>query len=145
MLNLLVDPILSDICEFVVGSRVSGRAEQGALTPQQRFGNWLACKLMNGIWHTCYSDLGPFRAIERKALERLGMRDRNYGWTVEMQIKAALLGLKAIEVPVSYRPRIGVSKVSGTVKGTIMAGTKILGLIGRYALIPHRIRQSHQQ
>lgn len=135
-LNLLVDPILSDTCEFVVGSRISGRAEQGALTPQQRFGNWLACKLMNGIWHTCYSDLGPFRAIERVALERLAMRDRNYGWTVEMQIKAALLGLRAIEVPVSYRPRIGVSKVSGTIKGTILAGTKILGLIGRYALWP---------
>lgn len=135
-LNLLVDPILSGTCEFVVGSRISGRAEQGALTPQQRFGNWLACKLMNGIWHTCYSDLGPFRAIERVALERLGMRDRNYGWTVEMQIKAALLGLKAIEVPVSYRPRIGVSKVSGTIKGTVLAGTKILGLIGRYALLP---------
>jgi len=135
-LNLLVDPILSGSCEFVVGSRVSGRAEQGALTPQQRFGNWLACKLMNGIWHTCYSDLGPFRAIKREALERLGMRDRNYGWTVEMQIKAALIGLKAIEVPVSYRQRIGISKVSGTIKGTILAGTKILGLIGRYALWP---------
>ncbi len=135
-LNLLVDPILSGLCEFVVGSRVSGRAEQGALTPQQRFGNWLACKLMNGIWHTCYTDLGPFRAIEAAALERLGMQDRNYGWTVEMQIKAALIGLKAIEVPVSYRQRIGVSKVSGTIKGTILAGTKILGLIGRYALVP---------
>jgi hypothetical protein len=135
-LGLLVDPIISGLCAFVVGSRVSGASEQGALTPQQRFGNWLACKLMNGIWHTCYSDLGPFRAIERTALERLAMQDRNYGWTVEMQIKAALLGLKAIEVPVSYRPRIGVSKVSGTFKGTILAGTKILGLIFRYALMP---------
>ena len=135
-LNLLVDPIISGVSEFVVGSRVSGRAEQGALTPQQRFGNWLACKLMNGIWHTCYSDLGPFRAIDAAALERLAMRDRNYGWTVEMQIKAALLGLKTTEVPVSYRPRIGVSKVSGTLKGTILAGMKILGLIGRYALMP---------
>ena len=119
----------------VVGSRVNGNAQTNALTLQQRFGNWLACKLMNGIWHTCYSDLGPFRAIDAAALKRLAMRDRGYGWTVEMQIKAALLGLKATEVPVSYRPRIGVSKISGTLKGTLLAGTKILGLIGRYALV----------
>ncbi len=135
-LGLLVDPIVSGTCEFVVGSRVSGQAEPGALMLQQRFGNWLACKLMNGIWHSCYSDLGPFRAIEAAALKRLAMQDRTYGWTVEMQIKAALLGLKVSEVPVSYRPRIGVSKISGTLKGTLLAGTKILGLIGRYALLP---------
>jgi glycosyltransferase involved in cell wall biosynthesis len=135
-LELLVGPIISGAAEFVVGSRVSGNAQANALTLQQRFGNWLACKLMNGIWHTCYSDLGPFRAIEAEALKRLAMRDRTYGWTVEMQIKAALVGLKAIEVPVSYRPRIGVSKISGTLKGTVLAGTKILGLIGRYALWP---------
>lgn len=134
-LKLLVDPIISSACEFVVGSRVNGNLERNALTPQQRFGNWLACKLMNGIWHSCYSDLGPFRAIDARALKRLAMRDRTYGWTVEMQIKAAILGLKAKEVPVSYRPRIGVSKISGTLKGTILAGTKILALIGRYALL----------
>lgn len=135
-LGLLVDPIISGAAEFVVGSRVSGNARKNALTLQQRFGNWLACKLMNGIWRTCYSDLGPFRAIEAGALKRLAMRDRTYGWTVEMQIKAALLGLKVLEVPVSYRPRIGVSKISGTLKGTILAGAKILGLIGRYAIMP---------
>jgi glycosyltransferase involved in cell wall biosynthesis len=135
-LQFLVEPIISGTYEFVVGSRVNGNTEQGALTLQQRFGNWLACKLMNGIWRTCYSDLGPFRAIEANALRRLSMQDRTYGWTVEMQIKAALLGLKAMEVPVSYRPRIGVSKISGTLKGTVLAGTKILGLIGRYALWP---------
>jgi glycosyltransferase involved in cell wall biosynthesis len=134
-LGLLVDPIIEGESEFVVGSRVNVNARRDALTLQQRFGNWLACKLMNGIWHTCYSDLGPFRAIDAAALKRLAMQDRTYGWTVEMQIKAALLGLKATEVPVSYRPRIGVSKISGTLKGTILAGTKILGLIGRYALV----------
>jgi len=140
-LGTLVDPILSGTHELVIGSRVTGGAENGALTIQQRFGNWLACKLMNGLWHTCYTDLGPFRAIDARALKRLAMRDRNYGWTVEMQIKGALMGLKATEVPVSYRPRIGVSKVSGTLKGTVLAGTKILGLIGRYALWPRWAKQ----
>ncbi len=135
-LGLLVDPVVNGKCEFVIGSRVTGSAERGALTIQQRFGNWLACKLMNGLWRTCYTDLGPFRAIDANTLRRLGMQDRTYGWTVEMQIKAALLGLSVQEVPVSYRPRIGVSKISGTIKGTILAGTKILGLIGRYALRP---------
>lgn len=132
-LGHVVDPVANEDCEFVIGSRVAGNAEHGALTLQQRFGNWLACKLMNGIWRTCYTDLGPFRAVDAKALKRMGMRDRTYGWTVEMQIKAALLGLSVQEVPVSYRPRIGQSKISGTLKGTVMAGTKILGLIGRYA------------
>lgn len=137
----VVDPVVSGQCEFVVGSRVTGRAEKGALTAQQRFGNWLACKLINGLWRTCYTDLGPFRAIDAAALERMGMQDRTYGWTVEMQIKAALLDLSVREVPVSYRPRIGKSKISGTVKGTVLAGTKILSLIGKYALMPRRRRQ----
>lgn len=135
-LGRVVDPVANGACEFVIGSRVSGNAKRGALSVQQRFGNWLACKLMNGLWRTCYTDLGPFRAIDARALRRLGMQDRTYGWTVEMQIKAALLGLTVTEVPVSYRPRIGVSKISGTVKGTMLAGMKILGLIGRYALRP---------
>ena len=135
-LGRVVDPVAKGDCEFVIGSRVTGNAKRGALTIQQRFGNWLACKLMNGLWRTCYTDLGPFRAIDARALQRLGMQDRTYGWTVEMQIKAALLGLTTTEVPVSYRPRIGVSKISGTVKGTILAGSKILGLIGKYALKP---------
>lgn len=135
-LGKVVEPVATGACEFVIGSRVTGNAKRGALTIQQRFGNWLACKLMNGLWRTCYTDLGPFRAIDARALRRLGMQDRTYGWTVEMQIKAALLGLSVTEVPVSYRPRIGVSKISGTIKGTVLAGTKILGLIGRYALRP---------
>ncbi|MDH3579894.1 MAG: glycosyltransferase family 2 protein [Hyphomicrobiales bacterium] len=133
-LDQLVAPILSGRCDFVVGSRVTGRAEPGALTPQQRFGNWLACKLMNFFWRSCYTDLGPFRAIDARALAGLKMQDRAYGWTVEMQIKAALSGLAVDEVPVSYRPRIGQSKVSGTVKGTILAGITILRLIGLFAL-----------
>ncbi|MGI9385886.1 MAG: glycosyltransferase family 2 protein, partial [Methyloligellaceae bacterium] len=101
-LGRVVDPVANGDCEFVVGSRVTGKAKRGALTIQQRFGNWLACKLMNGLWRTCYTDLGPFRAIDARALRRLGMQDRTYGWTVEMQIKAALLGLTVTEVPVSY-------------------------------------------
>lgn len=137
-LGKLVTPVANGSCDMVIGSRVTGHAQKGALTIQQRFGNWLACKLMNGLWHTCYTDLGPFRAVDAGALRRMAMRDRTYGWTVEMQIKAALLGLKVKEVPVSYRPRIGISKISGTLKGTVLAGTKILGLIGRYALLPGR-------
>jgi glycosyltransferase involved in cell wall biosynthesis len=137
----VVDPVASGQCEFVVGSRMTGQAKKGALTLQQRFGNWLACKLMNGLWRTCYTDLGPFRAIDAGALRRMAMQDRTYGWTVEMQIKAALLGLSVREVPVSYRPRIGKSKISGTVKGTVLAGTKILSLIGKYALMPRGRRQ----
>lgn len=140
-LDRLVDPIISGACEFVIGSRTTGRAEKGALTLQQRFGNWLACKLMNGLWRTCYTDLGPFRAIDARALQRMGMADRTFGWTVEMQIKAALLNVSVAEVPVSYRPRIGQSKISGTLKGTVMAGMKILSLIGRYALISALRRQ----
>lgn len=138
----LVESVANNSCDIVIGSRVTGRAQKGALTIQQRFGNWLACKLMNGLWRTCYTDLGPFRAVDAGALKRMNMRDRTYGWTVEMQIKAALLGLKVREVPVSYRPRIGTSKISGTLKGTILAGTKILGLIGRYALLPAGQRQT---
>jgi glycosyltransferase involved in cell wall biosynthesis len=129
----LVDPIARGEAELVIGSRV-GRAAHGALTIQQRFGNWLACRLMRGIWGVPWSDLGPFRAIRREALERLAMADRNYGWTVEMQIKAAQTGMAALEVPVSYRPRIGVSKVSGTVRGTVLAGYTILSVIARSAL-----------
>ena len=132
-LDRLVAPILAGECDFVIGSRATGPAERGALTLQQRFGNWLACKLMNFFWRTCYTDLGPFRAIDARALRKLEMQDRNYGWTIEMQIKAALAGLKIDEVPVSYRARIGTSKISGTLKGTIMAGAKILGLIARFA------------
>ena len=132
----LVDPILGGRADMVIGSRVLGEREAGALTPQQRFGNWLATRLIRLIWGVRYTDLGPFRAIAAPALSRLAMRDRTYGWTVEMQIKAALAGMRSVEVPVRYRRRIGISKISGTVKGTIKAGCKILGLIGRFALMP---------
>lgn len=135
-MNLLVDPIARNEADIVIGSRVLGVHEAGSLTPQQRFGNWLATRLIRLIWGVAYTDLGPFRAIRAASLKALAMADRNYGWTVEMQIKASILKLRAIEVPVSYRRRIGVSKVSGTVKGTVLAGWKILSMIARYAVAP---------
>jgi glycosyltransferase involved in cell wall biosynthesis len=129
----LVAPILENQADFVIGSRVRGNAEKGALLPVARFGNWLSTTLIRCIWGERFTDLGPFRAIRFAALKRLDMRDRNFGWTVEMQVKAAALGLRCREVPVSYRKRIGVSKISGTVKGSIKAGAKILYLIFREA------------
>ena len=131
---LLVDPILRGEARMVIGSRVRGTAEKGALTPQQVFGNWLACRLIGLFWGMRFTDLGPFRAIDYRALLALGMHDRNYGWTVEMQIKAARLRLPSAEVAVRYRKRIGKSKVSGTVRGVIGAGTKILTTIFLAAL-----------
>ncbi|MGQ0672764.1 MAG: glycosyltransferase family 2 protein [Hyphomicrobium sp.] len=125
----LVDPILSGDADLVIGSRVLGEAEAGALTPQQRWGNWLATRLIGSVWGTRFTDLGPFRAITRDGLGRLEMADRTFGWTVEMQIKAVECGLISIEVPVRYRRRIGVSKISGTVQGVVRAGTKILSII----------------
>lgn len=135
-MSLLVDHIAAGQADFVVGSRVKGKAERGALTPQQRFGNWLACLLTRGLWGVVYTDLGPFRAIRHDALDRLGMSDRGYGWTIEMQIKSAKAGLGYLEVPVSYRRRIGNSKISGTLHGSLMAGTTILRWIARSALRP---------
>ena len=134
-MDRLTDPIIKGTAQLVIGSRVRGQAEKGALTPQQVFGNWLACRLIALIWGMRFTDLGPFRAISRTALDRMQMADRNYGWTVEMQIKAARMGLAVREVPVSYRRRIGTSKVSGTLKGSLLAGSKILGLIAYYALV----------
>jgi len=130
----LVDPIVSGAADFVVGSRAIGVREPGALTPQQQFGNWLATTLIKVLWGASYTDLGPFRAIRATSLQALGMADRNYGWTVEMQIKAAERKLRLHEVPALYRRRIGVSKVSGTIKGTLLAGAKILTVISRHAL-----------
>ncbi len=129
----LLRPIVEQGADMVIGSRVLGRAEQGALMPQQRFGNGLATFLIRMLYGVRYTDLGPFRAIRYDALLRLGMEDRNYGWTVEMQVKAAKAGLISVEVPVNYRVRIGQSKVSGTVRGTIGAGYKILLTVFRYA------------
>jgi glycosyltransferase involved in cell wall biosynthesis len=136
-METLVEPIAARRADFVVGSRVLGEAALGALTPQQRFGNWLACLLMRRLWGANYTDLGPFRAIRREALEALNMTDREFGWTVEMQIKASQAGLQSLEVPVSYRSRIGASKISGTLSGSFKAGVGILGLIARSALNPH--------
>lgn len=130
----LTDPILEGRADLVIGSRALGDVEPGAMMPQQVFGNWLATRLVRLIWGVRYTDLGPFRAIRRDALDRLAMADRTFGWTVEMQIKAIERGLRVIEVPARYRRRIGVSKISGTVRGTVLAGTKILSLIGRHAL-----------
>ena len=126
---LLVDPIVHGDVDFMVGSRVRGERERGALTPQAHFGNWLATKLIRLFWGIRYTDLGPFRAIRYRTLLQLGMVDQDYGWTVEMQIKAALHAVAADEVPVSYRKRVGVSKVSGTVRGVVGAGYKILSTI----------------
>ena len=127
----LVDPIASGRADFVLGSRVNAQAMPGSLTFPQRFGNALACGLMRKLFGVTYSDLGPFRAIRGSALKALDMRDRAYGWTVEMQIKAARAGLVIEEIPVSYRPRIGISKISGTVRGSVMAGVTILSVIAR--------------
>lgn len=132
-LNKLVQPLADNRADLVIGTRTRDRKARAALTPQQRFGNWLAVRLMHLFWGCRYTDLGPFRAIRRSSFELLSMADRNYGWTVEMQIKAALTGLRTLEIPVRYRTRIGQSKVSGTVKGTILAGMKILYTIFRYA------------
>lgn len=134
----LVAPILNDEADMVIGSRVLGEREAGALLPQARFGNWLAATLMRWIWGFRYTDLGPFRAIRWQALQSLAMQDKTYGWTVEMQIKALQTKLRVIEVPVRYRPRIGKSKVTGTLSGTVKAGYKILFTIFRYGIMKSR-------
>ncbi|MEM8896666.1 MAG: glycosyltransferase family 2 protein [Bacteroidota bacterium] len=125
----LVRPILEEGMDMVIGSRVLGKREKGSLTPQQVFGNWLATTLIRWLYGIRFSDLGPFRAIKFDKLVELDMQDKTYGWTVEMQVKAAKNQFKCAEVAVNYRRRIGVSKVSGTVKGTILAGYKILWTI----------------
>ena len=126
--------------DLVIGSRVLGRAEPGALLPQARAGNALATFLIRRIYGQQYTDLGPFRAVRWGALEAIGMEDVDFGWTCEMQVKAARLGLRVVEVPVSYRRRVGVSKIAGTFTGTIRAGYKILWTIARYAAKPRRAR-----
>ena len=131
----LFGPIAAGELDFVLGSRVMGMAEKGSLTVTQRFGNWLSTTLMWLFWGVRYTDLGPFRAIRWKSLEALGMRDTNFGWTIEMQIKAALHGLRTREIAVEYRNRIGVSKISGTINGVIRAGYKILYTIFKYRLL----------
>lgn len=133
-LTHLIAPISSNTVDFVVGARVKEKREQGALTPQQIFGNWLACFLMKILFNARFTDLGPFRAIRWDTLERLQMSDKTYGWTIEMQLKILRHKITYKEIAVSYKKRIGVSKVSGTVKGTIFAGAKIIGCIFKHYL-----------
>lgn len=134
-LTKLVDPIIYDDIDFVIGARVKHLRETHSMTPQQLFGNWLATSLMKLLFNGRFTDLGPFRAIKFQKLIELEMVDKTYGWTVEMQLKSIRQNLSYIEVPVKYRQRIGVSKVSGTIKGTIFAGFKILGWIFKYSYI----------
>jgi glycosyltransferase involved in cell wall biosynthesis len=134
-LPLLIDKISNEDFDFVIGSRSKGDREKGAMHFQAIFGNWLACTLMRIFWGAKFTDLGPFRAIRLPALQKLSMRDENFGWTIEMQIKAFRQGLRIAEVPVSYRCRIGVSKISGTISGTFRAGHKILWTIFRYRFL----------
>ena len=125
----LIRPIIDQDHDLVIGSRALGDLQKGSMTPQQIFGNWLATNLIKLIYNYQFTDLGPFRAIKWSVLKQIDMQDRDYGWTVEMQVKAAKHKLKCTEVAVDYRKRIGVSKVSGTIKGTILAGHKILWTI----------------
>ena len=125
-------PILSGVADLVIGSRVLGRRERGALLPQARAGNLVACLLIRIFYGHRFTDLGPFRAIRWDALERIGMADPDFGWTAEMQVKAVRLGLRCAEVPVSYRRRVGVSKITGTITGTVRAGYKILWTVARH-------------
>jgi glycosyltransferase involved in cell wall biosynthesis len=132
-LTKIVAPILNENIDFVIGSRVKELREKGSMTVPQIFGNWLATTLMSILFRAKFTDLGPFRAIKYDKLLDLKMEDKTYGWTVEMQLKVLRKKFSYTEVPVNYRNRIGVSKVSGTVKGAIFAGVKILGWIFKYS------------
>ena len=129
----IIAPITNNNMDFVLGSRKKNLSERGAMQPQQRFGNWLATRLMTLFFNSKFTDLGPFRAIKYEVLNSLDMRDQTYGWTVEMQLKILKQKFTYCEIPVKYRNRIGVSKVSGTLKGTIFAGVKILSWIFKYS------------
>lgn len=128
----VVRPIIEDGIDLVIGSRALGNREKGAMQPQQIFGNWLATRLMKLFYGVRFTDLGPFRAIKFDKLQALNMQDKTFGWTVEMQVKAAKQKLSCTEVPVSYKKRIGVSKISGTLSGTVKAGYKIIYTIFKY-------------
>ncbi len=133
-LSILVAPIINDNIDMVIGARVESLREEDSMTPQQIFGNWLATFLMKLFFKAKFTDLGPFRAIKYDKLLALNMQDKTYGWTVEMQLKALKNKFTYTEVPVRYKKRIGISKVSGTVKGSIFAGIKILSWIFKYSL-----------
>lgn len=132
-LSKIIDPIVNKNIDFVVGARVPSLRENGSMTPQQVFGNWLATFLMKLFFKAKFSDLGPFRAIKYDKLLQLKMEDKTYGWTVEMQLKVLKQKMTYLEIPVRYKNRIGVSKVSGTIKGSIMAGIKIITWIFKYS------------
>lgn len=140
----LLTPIVRGEADFVLGSRLLGEREPGAMPPQSVYGNRFACWLMRRLFGATYTDLGPFRAVRYDTLQALQMQDRNFGWTVEMQLKAVQLGVRYLEVPVPYRRRVGVSKISGTVTGTLRAGWKILSTIGRYGLVRRCQVTSHE-
>ena len=131
----LIQPILDGEKDFVLGSRMILPESRAALLPQARYGNWLAVFLIRIFFKHRYTDLGPFRAIRHESLKSIGMQDQNFGWTVEMQIKAVQNGLRICEIPVRYRERVGVSKITGTVSGTLKAGTKIIYTIFKYLIV----------
>ncbi|MCM4155544.1 glycosyltransferase family 2 protein [Gramella sp. AN32] len=132
-MDKIIQPITEENIDFVVGARIKKWREDGSMTFPQRFGNWLATTLMNLFFKSRFTDLGPFRAIKYDKLLELNMEDKTYGWTVEMQLKALRQNFSYVDVPVHYRNRVGISKVSGTVKGAIFAGVKILGWIFKYS------------
>jgi glycosyltransferase involved in cell wall biosynthesis len=139
-LPALLRPLLVGEADLVVGSRVLGERESGALLPQQRVGNWLATRAIGRLTGVRFTDLGPFRALSWSTLCALQLRDRDFGWTVEMQLKAAAQGLRCVEVPVRYRRRIGRSKISGTLRGSWLAGTTILRTLARFWIESRRRR-----
>jgi len=141
-LPCLVESLTRDGCGLVIGSRTLGKREKGAMPPHAVWGNRLACGLIWLLWGVRFTDLGPFRAIRRATLEAMRMEDRGYGWTVEMQVKAAILGLRCHEIPVNYRRRIGSSKISGTWRGSLKAGIKIITMIFRLWLSQKKVRRS---
>jgi len=131
-LSNVIKPIIENDMVLVIGSRALGQKDKGSMTMPQRFGNWLSTRLMHLFYGVKYSDLGPFRAMKFDELLLLNMSEMTFGWTIEMQIKAAKLNMKSSEVPVNYKVRIGDSKVSGTVHGAVMAGVRILWCIAKY-------------
>jgi len=138
LLGDLLKPVLDNQQDFVLGSRLLGEREPGAMPPQSVYGNKLACGLMNLFFGGRYTDLGPMRAIGMESLQQMRMVDENFGWTIEMQLKALRQKLRILELPVPYRKRIGTSKISGTVSGTVKAGSKILYSLWRYGWSPNR-------
>ncbi|HEU4417925.1 MAG TPA: glycosyltransferase family 2 protein [Planctomycetota bacterium] len=138
-LRALLPPVLANEADLVIGSRTIDRESRTALLPQARFGNWLASRLLRLLFGIRCTDLGPFRVVRRTSLASLGMQDRDFGWTIEMQVRAHLAGLRVRELPVRYRPRVGTSKITGTLRGSVRAGVKILATIVRYRVRPPRL------